>query len=430
MSKSLKELLKEKGIEREKEPAWSSFNEYIEYIHKRALEDPVLSTSVPRTCDNYYNNYLKVLKRYPNMLELAKEVRRIKEYSIDHMDELVKIACDNIEENHGHCYIADDAEKARKIAGEIVGTNKTVVKVKSLTTEEIFLREYLEELGNDVYETDLGEFLVQALGPKPMHFTSPALHLTREKAAEFLGKLFGKPIDKDDIPGMVALVREYLRDKFFKADVGISGANVLAADPGALFILTNEGNGRLATTAPPVHIAVVGMEKIVPTYIDAFKVSEVIMNFAGYKSVSYLNIIAGPSKTGDIEKKITYGAHGPRELHVILLDNGRRKFAKDPVFKEALYCLKCGACHYVCPIFRLYSGFWGGDVYAGGIGIVWTYLTEGLEKAYPQSFLCLGDMGCTEQCPMDIDQAKLLREIRKIGVKRAREEAKKVMGRG
>lgn len=424
MSKSFVQLLREKGIQREPVVRkWKNYQEYLEFLQKRALSDPTLQTALKRASESFMKNYLRNTKRYPWMFDLAKEVKKIKDESIERLDELVKIACDNFKENHAECYVATDAAEARKIIGEIVGSGKTIVKAKSLTTEEIAIREYLEELGNDVYETDLGEFLVQALGPKPMHFTSPALHLTREKVAEFLEKFFDVKVDRNDIAGMVALVRKFLRNKYFEADIGMSGANVVAADPGALFILTNEGNAKLATAAPPVHIAVVGIEKIVPTFLDAMKVTEVITKFAGYKALSYVNIVSGPSKTGDIEKTITYGAHGPRELHVVFIDNGRSKAAKDPLFKQALRCLKCGACHFNCPVFKIYGGFWGGDVYAGGIGLVWTYITdpEGLEKVYPQSFLCLGDKGCTEICPMDIDTGTLLREIRRRGALKAME---------
>jgi len=414
--KSLNILLKEKGITREKLiRKWSSYQDYMKFIGNRVFSDHVLQKAVERASENFMNNYLKNLRRYPYITRLADEVRKIKDESIKRIDELIRTACENFRENHAECILARDAEEARKIIGKIVGSGKIIVKSKSLTTEEIMIREYLEKIGNDVYETDLGEFLVQALGPKPMHFTSPALHLTRERISVFIRRFFNVDINKNNVEKMVEIIREFLRNKYFKADIGISGANVVAADPGALFILTNEGNARLATTIPPIHIAVVGIEKIVPTFQDAFKVSEVIAKYAGYKTLSYVNIVTGPSKTGDIEKTVVYGAQGPKELYVILLDNGRMKAAKDPIFREALRCLKCGACHFACPIYRVLGGFWGGDVYAGGIGLVWTYITDPkwFEKIYPQLFLCLGEKGCTEVCPMNIDTPRLLREIRR-----------------
>jgi L-lactate dehydrogenase complex protein LldG len=406
--KAFRQLLEELKIKRERKPSWSSSSEYMEVLCSAAKNERMVKT-IMDTAENYWKNYTKVLNIYgAKMIKLAEEVRRIKEYSIKHLDELIKLTCENIEANKGHCYVAKDAEEARNMIGEIAKGARTVVKAKSITSEEIYLREHLEDMGMDVFETDLGEFLVQVLGPKPMHLTSPALHIPREKVAEFLERLIGKKVDSNDIPGMVAMVRRFLRQKFVDAEVGITGANAIAADPGQVFIVENEGNARLASALPDKHIVIAGVEKIVPTYEDAAKVVDVLTKYSGYRTVSYISIIGGPSKTGDIEKKITYGAHGPKELHVVLLDNGRLKAAKDPILREALYCLRCGACMYVCPIFRNYAGYWGGDVYMGGIGTIWTAITEGLEKVYPLPLSCLFDLRCAEQCPMKINQPKML----------------------
>lgn len=413
----LKSLLKELDVEREKLPTFKSFEEYVDYLY-RMVENETMVRTISSTTKNYWQNFMGVYEKYGEQMKvMAEEVRKVKEYSIDHLEELIETTCKNIEANKGHCYVAKDKDEANRIIAEIVGDAETIVKSKSMVTEEIGIREYLEDLGKDVYETDLGEFLVQVLGPKPMHFVTPSLHIPRVRVAEFLEKLTGQKVDPDNIPGMVALVRQFLREKFVKADVGISGANVIAADPGHIFIIENEGNARLTTTLPEKHIVVTGIEKIVPTYLDAAKVVDVTMKYNGYRTVSYVNITGGPSKTGDIEKKVTYGAHGPRELHVILLDNGRSEAAKDPAFKEALYCLKCGACMYVCPVFKQVGGYWGGAVYTGGIGVIWTAITRGLKEAYPLSMLCTFNGFCEKQCPMKINQPRIIREIRRRGNK-------------
>ena len=178
----------------------------------------------------------------------------------------------------------------------------------------------------------------------------------------------------------MAAARELLREKFFKADVGISGANVIAADTGALFLIENEGNIRLATSAPPIHIALIGMEKVVSNLGDAFKVAEVTWRYANYTVPAYVSMISGPSKTGDIEKVITYGAHGPKEFHVIFLDGGRIELAKNPILRQALYCLRCGGCLYECPVFGVTAGHFG-DKYFAGIGAVWAaMLSDNREK--------------------------------------------------
>jgi L-lactate utilization protein LutB len=212
----------------------------------------------------------------------------------------------------------------------------------------------------------------------------------------------------------VGAAREYLRDKFFRADIGISGANVVAAETGTLFIIENEGNIRLATSAPPVHIALVGMEKLVPTIADAHKVTEVTWRYANYTVPSYVSMISGPSKTGDIEKVTTYGAHGPKEFHVIFLDGGRTRLATHPKLRQALYCLRCGGCLYECPVFAVTAGHFG-DKYFAGIGAVWAAIVnEDLEKAASIAYTCLTCGRCRERCPVKIDVPEMIIELRRL----------------
>ncbi|MDK2372788.1 MAG: lactate utilization protein B [Candidatus Korarchaeota archaeon] len=380
----------------------------VSQLLNKVSDDPVLRTALDRAISSYWKKRKQVMERYPYVKELADEVRRIKEWSIDHMDELLDKAIEAVEAKGGKAYIAETAEEARKIVGELVGTGKVVTKAKSMTTEELKLREFLIERGNEVYETDLGEFLVQFLGPKPMHFISPSIHLTREKVAEFLKDFMGVEVDKDDVEGMVALVRKFLRDKYFSADVGISGANAFAADRGAVFLIENESNIRLSISLPPKHIAVVGMEKIVPTMSDAWKVVEVISRYGGYKVTSYINTVMGPARSGE-------GDIGPEEYHVIFLDNGRREASKDPILKQTLYCLRCGACQYLCPVFGIVGGYWAGleSAYSGGIGVMWEYITGDKETSTQHAFACLLCGRCIEACPMRINQPEVLREIRR-----------------
>jgi len=284
-----------------------------------------------------------------------------------------------------------------------------------MTGEEIGLREYLEEKGNEVYETDLGEFIIQKMGSRPMHILSPSIHVPREDVARLFSKIMGQEIAPDsDIADMVAAAREYLRDKFFRADIGISGANVVAAETGTLFIIENEGNIRLATSAPPVHIALVGMEKLVPALSDAYKVSEVTWRYANYTIPAYVSLVSGPSKTGDIEKVTTYGAHGPKEFHVIFLDGGRTRLAKYPKLAQALYCLRCGGCLYECPVFAVTAGHFG-DKYFTGIGAVWAAIVnEDMEKAASIAYTCLTCGRCRQRCPVKIDVPEMIIELRKL----------------
>lgn len=377
-----------------------------------AAHDPQISVALARAIDSYRKNVDEALRKFPHTLEMAKEVRDIKIRSIEKMEELVREACDSIREHKGKAFIARTPQEALEIVGDIIGTGKLVVKGKSLTGEEIGLREYLEDSGNDVYETDLGEYIIQLLDVKPMHILAPAVHVPKEQVAELLTKVVGREIPAD-IKKEVGTVREILRDKFFRADVGISGANVVAADSGTLIQIENEGNIRLGTSTPIVYVAVVGMEKVVPTLGDAMKVAEVTWRFAGYTMPSYVNLVAGPSKTGDIEKVTTYGAHGPKEMFVVFLDSGRSQLARDPGFREALYCVRCGACLYECPLFAVTAGHFG-EKYFGGIGTLWTaFITGNVNEAAPLAYSCLSCGRCKVRCPVDIDAPGMCLELRR-----------------
>ncbi len=359
----------------------SVFSDYKKEIMAAARNERI-SIALSRGIKHFRANINTALTKFPHTVKMAEEVRQIKEKAIGDMEPLAEKACEAIEANHGKAYIARTADDALNIIGELVGSGKLIVKAKSMTGEEIGLREHLEELGNEVYETDLGEFIIQKLGSRPMHILAPAIHVPKEDVAQLLSTITGQELPADDIAALVATARELLREKYFRADIGMSSANVVAADTGALFLIENEGNIRLATSAPPIHIALVGMEKLVPTFGDACKVAEVTWRYANYTVPQYISVISGPSSTGDIEKVITYGAHGPKEFHVIFMDAGRTELAKHPVLRQALYCLRCGGCLYECPVFAVTAGHFG-DKYFAGIGAVWAAMMGGnREKAF------------------------------------------------
>ena len=390
----------------------SVFTEYKKEIMDAAHNDRI-RIALSRAITSYRANTNNALKKFPHTIKMAEEVRQIKEKAIGEMEKLAEQACEAIEENKGKAYIAKTADDALKIIGDLVGTGKLIVKGKSMTGEEIELREHLEEAGNEVYETDLGEFIIQKLGSRPMHILSPAIHVPREDVAQLFSKITGEELEPD-IPLLVATARKLLREKYFEADIGMSGANVVSADTGTLFLIENEGNMRLATGAPPVHIALVGMEKLVPTLGDACKVAEVTWRYANYTVPSYVSLVSGPSKTGDIEKVTTYGAHGPRELHVIFMDAGRTDLAKHPILRQALYCLRCGGCLYECPIFAVTAGHFG-DKYFAGIGAVWAAtVSRNTEKAAALAYTCLTCGRCKVRCPMQIDTPEMVVELRKL----------------
>ena len=391
----------------------SEFTKYKKTIMDAAHNERI-RMALSRAIASYRNNTNNALTKFPHTIELAEEVHEIKEKSIGQMQKLAEQAAEAIESNHGKAYIAKTADDARKIISDLVGTGKLVVKAKTMTGDEIEIREHLEKLGNDVYETDLGEFIIQKLNSRPMHILSPAIHVPKEDVAELFSKITGENLPAEDITRLVATARKLLREKFFAADIGLSGANVVAAEIGALFLIENEGNIRLATGAPPVHIALVGMEKLVPTFSDACKVAEVTWRYANYTVPSYMSMVSGPSKTGDIEKITTYGAHGPKEFHVIFLDDGRTELAKDPTLRQALYCLRCGGCLYECPVFAVTAGHFG-DKYFTANGAVWAaMISKDKEKAAALAYTCLTCGRCKIRCPMKIDGAEMIVELRKL----------------
>lgn len=378
----------------------------------RAQNDENIRKAVSRAVKAYRETTASTMERYPHTPEMAAEVREIKRDAVANRKELLKQAMESVERNKGKAFYAKDKNEALMIASEIIGKGKTVVKGKSMLGEELHLREYLEEVGNEVWETDLGEFILQLKKDRPMHILSPAIHVPREKVAEIFTEFFGREIEPD-IAKEVGAVRDFLREKYFTADVGISSANVVAADTGAFVIIENEGNVRLSTAAPPVHLLIVGTEKLVPTFQDAMKVTEVTWRYAQYPVPAYVSIVTGPSKTGDIEKVTTYGAHGPKEFFVIFVDNGRDVMAEDEDCKQALHCLRCGGCMYECPVFQITAGTFG-ETYLGGIGTIWNVFTSGgLEKTGPQLYTCLRCGRCTERCPMQMDVSTMVGKLRK-----------------
>jgi L-lactate dehydrogenase complex protein LldG len=391
----------------------SVFSDYKKEIMDAAHNERI-RLAISRAIFSYRNNTNEALKRFPQTIELAKEVRQIKKTSIANMEKLANQAAEAVEYNKGKAYIAKTVEDALSIIDKLVGTGKLIVKGKSMTAEEIDLREHLEHKGNEVYETDLGEFIIQKMHSRPMHILSPAIHVPKEDVAKLFSEITGEQLPSDDISRMVATARKLLREKYINADIGMSGANVFAADTGTMFIIENEGNIRLATGLPPVHIALIGMEKLVPTLHDAYKVAEVTWRYANYTVPGYVSMISSPSKTGDIEKVTTFGAHGPKELHVIFLDGGRTELAKDPVLSQAMHCLRCGGCLYECPVYAVTAGHFG-DKYFAANGAVWAAtISKNPEKGAAIAYTCLTCGRCKIRCPMQIDGPAMAVGVRRL----------------
>lgn len=280
---------------------------------------------------------------------------------------------------------------------------RVVVKSKSMASEEIHLNATLEKAGIEVSETDLGEWIIQLAHERPSHMVLPAIHKTRGQVAGLFSRETNEELS-DDIPALVAVARRELRAKFLSADIGITGANIAVAETGSLVLLTNEGNARLVTTLPRTHIAIVGLEKLVERYDDILPIITALPRSAtGQLITSYVSIITGAVENTD---------GTPKDLHIILLDNRRTEMAADPVFNEALQCIRCGSCLNVCPVFRLVGGHVFGKVYTGGIGAILTAWFDALEESRDIQSLCIQCGTCKDFCPGSIDIPGLIREVR------------------
>jgi L-lactate dehydrogenase complex protein LldF len=300
---------------------------------------------------------------------------------------------------------AKDGETARKIVFKILKDHnaKKIVKSKSMVTEEIHLNPYLEARGMEVVETDLGEYIVQLAGERPSHILGPAIHKSRQD----VGRLFAEKLGveySDDPAVLTRIARNVLRKKFLSADAGITGANFAIAASGSLVIFTNEGNGRMVTTLPPLHIAVLSIEKMLPSLADLLSFIRLLPRSASGQALSsYISLITGTRKPGE--------ATGAKNLHIVLLDNGRTEILAGE-FREILKCIRCSACLNVCPVYRVVGGHAYGSTYSGPMGIVLTELLDGMEKAHPlvdATTLC---GACVEVCPVRVPLLKLLKMLR------------------
>ncbi|MGQ4892507.1 MAG: LUD domain-containing protein [Candidatus Njordarchaeia archaeon] len=396
-------------MKREIKKVWK---EYIRSARSCTV-DSFFQLGLTRAVKSYREEMDEIFKLFPDTPALAEEAKKIKQYSIDHNEELLREAMESFKENGAYVYLAKTAQEAREIVRKIIGDGKIVVKSKSMVTEEIRLTRYLSEHGIEVWETDLGEFIIQLAKSRPMHIVAPAIHVPREKVAELFHKLTGEKVNKNNIEEMTNIARRFLREKYFNADVGISGANVVAAKEGAALIIENEGNAKLSISMPKKHIVVTGIEKIVPNLIDAMKVAITTWRHASSIITSYVNIVMGPSKSIVVGGEYR-GLNGPEEVHIVFLDNGRSKMIKSEKFKQAAQCIRCGRCMYECPVFDLLAGNFGGPIYMAGIGTIWTAFTEGIDAAIPAAYTCLLDARCNVVCPININIADMILELRKI----------------
>jgi L-lactate dehydrogenase complex protein LldF len=343
---------------------------------------------------------------FPLMDALRDRARAIRLHALGNLDRLLADFADQVVAAGGAVHWAGDAAEAKRIVAGILGNAgaRLVVKSKSMLSEELEINHYLESEGVRVVETDLGEFIVQLAGETPSHIIAPVLHKTRQA----VGRLFVDKLDVEYTENPFELnrtAREHLREIFLTADAGISGVNLAVAESGSLVLVTNEGNGRLITTAPRMHIALMGMERIVSRWEDAAIVLETLARSAtGQRQASYINVITGPRKTEDPD--------GPEELHVVVIDNGRSDMLAGPT-AEILACIRCGACLNVCPVFKTAGGHAYGSVYSGPMGAIVTPGLHGMDPWWELPFASTLCGACEEVCPVRIEIPRMLLELRR-----------------
>ena len=372
----------------------------------QALGDSLLQEALTIATTKFIGLRREAFDEFPEGEALRDRAREIKEATLQRLDHYLDLLIDNVERRGGHVHYATTPEEARGIVLDIAGRMgaRTAVKSKSMATEEIHLNDALAAAGVTPIETDLGEYIIQLAHERPSHIIAPAIHKTKGQVAE----LFARELKRETVADpevLTRIAREELREKFLRADLGISGANFGVADTGTIVLVTNEGNGRMVTSLPRVHVAVMGVEKVIPSMTDLAVFLAILAKSAtGQKLSVYTSLVNGPRRGGELE--------GPEEFHLVLLDNGRIRQIAGPL-REALSCLRCGACLNVCPVYRQIGGHAYGYTYPGPIGILLTAMLNGTESVRDLAHASSLCGACLEACPVRIDIPRMLIELRK-----------------
>jgi L-lactate dehydrogenase complex protein LldF len=373
-----------------------------------ALGDAFLRRAVRFTVERLRNAKAASTEAAGDWEERRERGRQLREHVIENLDQYLERFSDNLEARGHHVHFAADAAEAQALVLGIVqrADARLIAKSKSMVSEEVEINHHLGAHGIECLETDLGEWIVQLAHETPSHIIIPAIHKNRKQVQRLFEDEGGTKLT-DETRVLAAHARRRLRERFAEADVGMTGCNFAIAESGSVVIFTNEGNGRMVTTLPRVHIVMMGMERIIPSLRDLPLMASLLPRSAtGQKLTTYVNIVTGARRPGELD--------GARELHVVVLDNGRSRQLGDAKFQSILHCIRCGACLNVCPVYRQVGGHAYASVYSGPIGAVITPL---LAKDDPRaaelanaSSLC---GACHEACPVKIPLHDMLVELRK-----------------
>ncbi|ODB66354.1 LutB/LldF family L-lactate oxidation iron-sulfur protein [Paenibacillus polymyxa] len=385
-----------------------SMNQKVKKCAELALNDDFLRNAVRFTTERLRNGKRVASEQHGNWEEWRERGRQIRLHTIAHLDYYLNLFVENARANGVHIHFADTAADAVRITLDITAHSqaRSVVKSKSMVSEELHLNQALEGADIETIESDLGEYIIQLAGEPPSHIVIPAIHKNRYQIAELLSKEAGEKLSADTTI-LAGFVRKKLREKFLEADIGMTGCNFAIAETGSMVLFENEGNARMVSTLPKTQITLMGMERIIPSWTDLEVMATLLPRSAtGQKLTMYMSGISGPRRSQD--------ADGPDEMHIIIVDNGRSLQLGNPEFQELLNCIRCGACLNACPVYRHIGGHAYGGTYSGPIGAVLTPALHGNIEEWNDiasaSSLC---GACYEACPVKIPLHDMLVYLRR-----------------
>ena len=378
---------------------------------KRAAAEALGAESIQSSLSGLYDGLhqarITAGEATPDWEAMRDRGRAIKAHTIANLDHYLEMAERNVTRTGGKVFFARDADAASRYVLDLARSKgvKLVTKGKSMLSEEMGLNQKLVDEGIEPVETDLGEYIIQLAEETPFHIIAPAIHKTKREVS----RLFQEKLDApwyDEPTDLTQEARRQLREKFIRADMGITGANFLVAETGTLVLVTNEGNGRMCTSMPRVHVAIMGMEKVVPSMQDLSVMLPLLIRSAtGQRISSYVTFVNGPRADEDED--------GPEEFHLVIVDNGRSRLLADPDLRESLYCIRCAACLNACPVYRKVGGHAYGWVYSGPIGAVISPVLTDLKEAKDLPYASSLCGSCREACPVRIDLPRMLLHLRR-----------------
>jgi L-lactate dehydrogenase complex protein LldF len=385
------------------------------------LANAQLRANLRHATDTIRDKRAHVVEEVPDWEALRDAGRAIKADVLARLDEYLLQFEAAVTSAGGTVHWARDAAEANGIVAEVARAHGVgdVVKMKSLTTDEIGLNEALAEQGIDALETDFAELILQLDGDWPSHILVPAIHRNRREICELFARTIAPGLASDEPRELAEAARVYLRERFLDAKLGVSGANFGVAETGTICIVESEGNGRMCTTLPPVLVSILGIEKLVPTFADLEVFLQLLpRSSTGERMNPYTSMWTG-----------TTAGDGPQELHVVLLDNGRTRVLRDEVGRQALHCIRCSACLNVCPVYSRTGGHAYGSVYPGPIGAILTPQLIGIENAPSLPFASSLCGACYEVCPVKIDIPRVLLHLRARAVETSAPRSERVVMR-